>query len=261
MPEVNSALTSPTGLLGHDGSGPGTVTPARARALVTRYAAVPNVITADTNITSSHIYNLLPISGSGVDLTLVETGWSAGDWVDILVVGTSTVSLTAGTNGINRAGNDTIVLYPDTLTRVVLTSGSDPMWAAGASDFLSLGANQAAVSNSAGAVLEARTQKFIHNFVATITANGTYPVAKHGDVPVTLNEVTVQSVSGACDYKLQKNGADFNGHGTALGVTTTKRDTACTETLAEDDLTTLVITNASSLTGIYVTQKGTRTGN
>lgn len=35
MPEVNDAIT-PTGFVGHDGSGPGTVTPEAARTLLAR---------------------------------------------------------------------------------------------------------------------------------------------------------------------------------------------------------------------------------
>lgn len=224
------------------------------------YGAI-RAMTTTGNIASTDISDLVTLNGAAIVATLAPSGFAVGDWVDILNIGTQSATISAGTVGINQAGNDTLTLQANRFVRVVLASTSvDPQWRAEYETPLTLNSNQFAVNNSAGTAIEARTSKFLITLASTsITANGTYLLEKHGDVPVTLNEVTAQSLAGTCSYKIQKNGTDINGHGTALAVTTTKRDTATTEVLAEDDLLTLVISLASSLTGIYVTIKGTRT--
>lgn len=125
---------------------------------------------------------------------------------------------------------------------------------------LTLSANQYAAANSGGSAQEARTDKRAYTFAAAITADGTYPLALWPNIPVTLSEVSGRTVGGTCSIKLQKNGSDINGFGSAVGQSTSVTDTASTEQLAEDDRLTLVVSSASSLTGIYVTLKGARTG-
>lgn len=209
MPEVNSAIT-PTGLLGHDGSGPGTVTPAAALALLgfTR-------------------------SGAGAPST-------SADFV--------------GQFYVNTTPN------PDTVYQAL-----GPGIGGGAADWtligdLTLAANQYACQNTGNSALEARTDKRAYTFAANVTEDGTYPLAMWPDIPVTLNEVSAATVGGTCSIKLQKGGVDINGFGSAVAQTASATDTASTETLAEGNKLTLVVSSASSLTGIYVTLKGARTG-
>lgn len=125
----------------------------------------------------------------------------------------------------------------------------------------SLSANQTATVNSAGSALEARTDKVSVTIAFEVTADGTYVLALWPNVPTTLTEVSACTAGGTCSIKIQKGGADINGFGSAVALTTSVTDTASTETLAEDAKLTVVISSASSLTGIYVTLKGVRTGN
>lgn len=125
---------------------------------------------------------------------------------------------------------------------------------------LTLAANQYAAANSGGTAQEARTDKRAYTLGGSITADGTYPLAMWPDIPVTLNEVSAATVSGTCSIKIQKNGVDINGFGSAVALTTSAVDTASTEAIAEGNKLTLVVSDASSLTGVYVTFKGARTG-
>jgi hypothetical protein len=149
---------------------------------------------------------------------------------------------------------------PDTVYQAL-----GPSIGSGAADWtllgdLTLAANQYAAQNSGNTALEARTDKRLLTWAANITADGTYPMALWGNIPATLTEVSARTVGGACSIKIQKGGADINGFSSAVAQTTSITDTASTETLAEDNVLTLVVSSASSLTGLYVTLKGARTG-
>lgn len=122
-------------------------------------------------------------------------------------------------------------------------------------------ANQYAARNSGDTDDEARTDKVSVLWSAPITANATYPIALWPNVPVTLSEVSARTVSGTCSIQIQKGGSNINGFSSAVAQTTSVTDTASTETLAEDAYLTVIVTSASSLTGLCVTFKGTRTGN
>ena len=86
-------------------------------------------MTATGNITSTDIGDLVECSGT-FTATLVETSFTDGQFVDILNIGTGTITVSAGTNGINRAGNDSFTLEQDEQVRVTYSSGTDPMWRA-----------------------------------------------------------------------------------------------------------------------------------
>lgn len=75
MPEVDSAIT-PTGLLGHDGSGPGTVTPEAARtllALVITAAGAPST-------SAAFLGQIYVNSSNGDRYEAVDVGNGAADW-------------------------------------------------------------------------------------------------------------------------------------------------------------------------------------
>ena len=208
--DLENAIATPTGLLGHDGAESGTVTPAAARTLL-GFAR----------------------SGAGAPST-------SADFV--------------GQFYINTTPN------PDTVYQAL-----GPSIGSGAADWtligdLTLAANQFACQNSGNSALEARTDKKVYTFAAGVTADGTYPLALWPNVPVTLSEVSAATVAGTCSIKIQKGGVDINGFGSAVAQTTSVTDTASTEAIAEDAKLTLVVSSASSLTGLYVTLKGTRTG-
>lgn len=209
MPEVNSEIT-PTGFLGHDGSGPGTVTPAAARTLL-GFAR----------------------SGAGAPST-------SADFV--------------GQCYVNTTPN------PDTVYQAL-----GPSIGSGAADWtligdLTLAANQFACQNSGNSALEARTDKKVYTFAAGVTADGTYPLALWPNVPVTLSEVSAATVAGTCSIKIQKGGVDINGFGSAVAQTTSVTDTASTESYTKGNKMQVVVSSASSLTGLAFTINATRTG-
>jgi hypothetical protein len=125
---------------------------------------------------------------------------------------------------------------------------------------VSLVANQVQARNSANSADEARTQRILSVWAGEIIANGTYMMALWGPIPTALSEVSIQSDSGTCNVQVTKNGTVINGFGTAQLASATVRDVSSTETLAEDDLLRVVVSSSSSLTGLFVTLKGVRTG-
>jgi hypothetical protein len=138
--------------------------------------------------------------------------------------------------------------------RVVASGGTAEAW-------LDVAANSYPAQNTGDTAAESRTDKRLGMWGLAITADGTYPLALWGNIPVTLSEVSASTVAGTCSIKLQKGGVDINGFSSAVAQTTSVTDTASSESIAEDAKLTLVVSSASSLTGLYVTLKGTRTGN
>ena len=209
MPEVDSAIT-PTGLLGHDGSGPGTVTPGAARTLLgfTR-------------------------SGAGAPST-------SADFI--------------GQFYINTTPN------PDTVYQAL-----GPSVGSGAADWtligdLTLAANQFACQNSGNSALEARTEKKAYGFTLAVTADGTYQLPPWPDMPCTGVDVQTHAWGGTCSIKIQKGGADINGYGSAVAQTTSVTTTASTESYTKGNKMQIVVSSASSLTGISGTINAVRTG-
>jgi hypothetical protein len=223
------------------------------------YAGVASLSGA-VNITSAHAEHLVGLEGAG-DVTLVETAWTVGRWVDLINIGTVDKTVTAGTNGINRAGNDSFVLSPDSMARLIYSSGTDPMWRAEHESGISLTANQYPAINSGGTLFEARDDKRPFSWGAPITADGTYPVALWPNIPTTLSQVRARTISGTCSIQLRLNGGAFNGFGSAVAQTTTVNSTASTQALAEDNLLEIIVTSASSLTGLVFSFRDLRTGN
>lgn len=134
----------------------------------------------------------------------------------------------------------------------------------GITDGPALAANQVSVRNAANDGFEARTQRVGPIFTLnapdgeTIPA-GTYIIGPWPDIPATLTEVSIITQAGTVDVQITKGGAAINGFGSAQGASTTRADVASTETIAADALFRVVLTNASSLTGLAVTFKGVRT--
>ena len=143
-----------------------------------------------------------------------------------------------------------------------LAEGSATEWLAALGiEGVTLGANQVAVKNNANTALEPRTQKVTASFAVPVTADGTVELAMWGDIPTTLSEVRIRTFAGTCSVQIQKNGTPINGFATAVPQSTTVTPTASTESLAEDNRLTVLVTGATGLTGLHIVLKGVRTGN
>jgi hypothetical protein len=229
-----------------------------------RYTATPAARTASGTITSSDAGALLQVAAAGATTqTLDATGWTAGQWVDVVSIGDGEVTIQAGAGsdeGINRAGNDTFTIGKDEQVRITYLGSTDPKWRAEFAQSVALGPNQVAVMGSDGATPEARTQKGAFSLVIEATANGDKEL---GFVPWAgqFEKFRLKTRSGSCSVVVKKNGTAINGFGSAVAVTATAADTASTESFAKDDLLSVTISSASSLTALIIEGIAARTAN
>ena len=124
-----------------------------------------------------------------------------------------------------------------------------------------LAANQYEAKRDDSSAREARTDKRSACFVAPISADGTFTVALWPDVPMRLSQVSARTSAGTCAIQVHKNGNAISGFASPLSLSTSVSAATSTETLAENDYLTLVVTASSALRGVAVTFKGTRTAN
>lgn len=207
--DLENALASPTGFLGHD-SDAGTVTPAVARtllALVTSGAGAP---TASADFVGQYYVNTTPDPDTVYQALGPSVGNGAADWT----------------------------LLGD----------------------VTLAANQFAVQNSGNTALEARTDKRAYTVSLAVTADGTYQLPPWPDMPCTGVDVQSHTWAGTCSIKIQKAAGDINGYSSAVAQTTAVTTTASTETYTKGAKMQVVVSSASSLTGLAFTINATRTG-
>jgi hypothetical protein len=136
----------------------------------------------------------------------------------------------------------------------------------GITDGPSLAANQFTARNNANDGFEARTEKVVGSVFLPITGNVSGGAAEGqigmwGNKPTTLTAVRARTLGGTCSIQIRKNGSPINGFSGAVSQTTSVTNTASTEALAQDNLLDVVVTNATGLTGLFITFLGTRTGN
>ena len=134
----------------------------------------------------------------------------------------------------------------------------------GITDGPSLAANQFSARNSADTAFEARTDKVVGSIFLPVTGNVAAGAAEGqigmwGNKPCTLTAVRARTLGGTCSIQIRKNGTAINGFATAVAQTTTVTNTASTEALAQDNVLDVVVTSASSLTGLFITLLGVRT--
>jgi hypothetical protein len=243
---TNTDIT-PTGFLGHDGSSPGTMTLVEARALLALVAAD----LSDAGELATANYANLYRSGAGApsvsaryvgDIYVNTTpnpdavyyapgpaiGAGAADWVLALTLGT--------------AGN----------VKVVASGAAAEAW-------LDLDANCYPAQNTGDTAAEARLDKRGYTFALGVTADGTYLLPPWPDMPCTGVDVQAYTLAGSCSIKITKAGSDINGFSSAVGQTTTVSTTASTETYTKGDIMKLVVSSASSLTGVAGTINVKRT--
>ena len=221
-------------------------------------------ITASGNITDADRNGVIYLNGSGITATFVRTGFEARDLVKLINIGTATVTISAGTDGFNTAGNDTFTLFPGEERVVVYEGTADPYWRVAVPGTVELAANQVATLNNAGTALEARTEKIVASLFLPVMADVAGGAAEGqigmwGNKPCTLTAVRARTLGGTCLIQIRRNGTAINGFATAVAQGTTVTGTTSTEALAQDDVLDVVVTNASSLTGLFITFLGVRT--
>ncbi len=226
--------------------------------------ASQRTITTSGNITDADRNGVVYINGSGITATFVRTGFSARDRVLLINIGTASATISAGTDGFNTAGNDSFTLFPGEEREVVYEGSADPFWRVAIPTTVSLAANQVATLNNAGTAFEARTEKVVASIFLPITGNVSAGAAEGqigmwGNKPTTLTAVRARTLAGTCDIQIRKAGTAINGFGTAVAQTTSVTGTASTEAFAQDNLLDVVVTSASSLTGLFITFLGVRT--
>lgn len=233
-----------------------------------RYASQRAAATTG-NITNADANGVVYITAttSAQTFTLVRTGFTAKDRVNFKHIGTAAVTLSTGTDGFNTAGNDTFTFYPGESVEVVYEGTADPYWRVNIAGSLILGADQYARLNTGGTAMEAVTDKREIRWAAPITADGTYPLWISGDMPLAHLSFKCRTVAGTCSIKIQKAASgsptsfsDINGFGSAVTQSTTVKDTTSTDTSGDGTTYQVVVSAASSLTGLFITCEAKRTG-
>jgi hypothetical protein len=226
--------------------------------------ASQRTITASGNITSADRNGVVYINGSGITATFVRTGFAPRDRVLLINIGNGTATISAGTDGFNIAGNNSFSLFPGEEREVVYEGTANPYWRVAVPSTIQLAANQVATLNNAGTGFEARTEKMVSSFFLRITGNVAGGAAEGqicmwGNKPCTLTAVRARTLGGTCSIQIRKNGTAINGFAAAVAQTTTVAATVSNEPLTQDDLLDVVVTNASNLTGLFITFLGVRT--
>lgn len=201
----------------------------------------------------------ITISGNTYRITSVPS--------TLLLSGTYGVSpnlagtVTAGTSVTRPAHIRVGVALPTGFNpSAAVVSLASPAFSVLSTEEVDLGANQYAASNSTDTALEARTDRRDWMWSAPIIANGTYLICFWGRTPVTHEEISAATWSGGCSVQIKKAGANVNGFGSAVALTNALTNTSSTESFAEGNKIEVVVTGASSLTGVAITGKAVRTG-
>ena len=121
-----------------------------------RYAAIAEVAANYTILTSDAKKLIKANSASAIQLTLPSSMTNIGDFFDVINVNDGVVTLSAGTDGINRAGLDSATLRKDEMLRVTYAAATDPKWLAEVLTSGTLAGNQYLAANAAGDAAEAR---------------------------------------------------------------------------------------------------------
>lgn len=246
--ETNADIT-PAGFLGHDGSVPGKFGVAAAKALL-------NLATADLSDAgelAAADYADLYRSGAGAPT------------VSARFVGDIWINTTPNPDTVYQALGPSIGGGPadwTLMTTLAIGSEGDILAVVSSAEaWFSLAANQTAVKNTGNTAIEARLQKHAYMFSGAFTADGTYQLPPWPDIPCTGVDVQTHTWGGTCSIKIQKGGSDINGYGSAVAQTTSVTTTTSTETYTKGAKMQVVISSASSLTGLAVTINAKRTGN
>lgn len=154
--------------------------------------------TALYTILSADAGKLLTASGT-FTLTLPTSLTNVGqDFIDIINIGTGSITVSAGTDGINVLGNDTLVLGPGELARLTYAAAADPKWRARTADYSLLSSGAGAPSSTPSKVGEIYVDTTNDvAYIATGTASSADWKQSSGEaVTGTSAQMIVYDVSG-----------------------------------------------------------------
>lgn len=100
----------------------------RPVSTVIPYVAIPSSLTADGTDAAADACKLLVCNASSVITRTLPASLNVGEWIEYLNLSDYPVKISAGTDGINSAGFDQILLLKGCRARLIYASGSDPKW-------------------------------------------------------------------------------------------------------------------------------------
>lgn len=231
-------------------------------------------VTSTGNITNTDNGDLVSASGT-FTLTLLSASFTVGQFVGVVNKGTGVITVSVGTEGINRAGTDSLTLEQDQMIVIVLASTSvDPKWRSEIPSSLTGTAAQMIVVDSGGdsafvtltgavAVTDAgvttvEDMTFDRQFVIDVTTgNADYVIHDDSGFAYTIDSVNaLQTDIGTLTAGVEINTTAVTG--ISVAVTTTKQtvadaSTALDSVVATDEVSIAVTSVASSptlLTGV-----------
>lgn len=154
--------------------------------------------TALYTILSADAGKLLTASGT-FTLTLPTSLTNVGqDFIDIINIGTGSITVSAGTDGINVLGNDTLVLGPGELARLTYAAAADPKWRSRTADYslLSSGAGAPASTPSKVGEIYVDTTNDVAYISAGTASSADWKQSSGEAVTGTSAQMIVYDVSG-----------------------------------------------------------------
>ena len=210
-------------------------------------------------ILSADAFKLLECDGT-FQLDLPTSFAAIGNWIDIINKGTGVITIAAGTDGINRAGNDVFTITQDQQVRLTYANVADPKWRADITTGQTLAANEYPAANASGNASEARLD--VRSFFGTIldpTAR-TITLDPKTRIPYDVDEVELK-VNGSSTPSITVDIKDDGVSLTNFPVVVTTNDTiTVADAIAVGSEMTMVLSAISGVVDeITWSVKATRT--
>lgn len=217
-----------------------------------------------TTLTTADFGKLIPCSGTFTVTLPALAGLATADkgkYYDILNNGTGTITVSAGTEGINRAGNDSLTLVQDQGVRVFLGDTADPAWRSDIESAVTLANAQFAVKDSGGGATAYNLTSAITGSIQATTA-GTYTVAYKTPWGMKLDTSDfITNSGGSCTVQVKDDGTAVTPFSVAVAVSATNiTKTSTSVTVASGSKLEITIASPSSLTALDYSLNFTRTG-
>lgn len=224
------------------------------------------VKTANYTVVVGDAGKTIAMNNAGATIfTLNEASFTNGEWVDLMSIGDGATTVSG--NGLNAAGQDSLVLRKGDRVRVTFLQSADPSWLVEYWEDVVLDANEQSVRNSADNGYEGRLQK--GQIGATIVWDAVggpwpigvleYPALVRGGNVILIPDSTASGVT----VKIYKNGTEINGFATAQAVNYNAGAgvyIATTETFAAGDIVSAEIVAATAIAHVLIRIPLTRTG-
>jgi len=228
-----------------------------------RYAGITEVATNYTVQTSDAKKLIKTNSASALQLTLPSSMTNIGDFFDVINVHDGLVTLSAGTDGINRAGLDTATLRKDEMLRVTYASATDPKWLAEVLTSGTLAGNQYLSANAAGDAAEARDDlRQYGGSILNVDASQTVDLDLSTPFALDTVEVKLQTTGNLVGTTtLQDDGATITGFSALTTNTTLNTTTPTVQALAKGSKLSLDFTFTSGSGNLVYSFTVKRTAN